>query len=52
LDKKSKDYLNSIYKKINKKFNKEIIKIDKKLDLTYLTGNLSEPKVYYKKPLK
>ena len=37
LDKKSKDYLNSIYKK---------------LDLTYLTGNLSEPKVYYKKPLK
>ena len=31
-DKKSKDNLNSIYKKINKKFNKEIIKIDKNLE--------------------
>lgn len=31
-DKKSKDNLNNIYKKINKKFNKEIIKIDKNLE--------------------
>tara|TARA_Y100000022_G_C13186391_1_gene345934 strand:- start:300 stop:854 length:555 start_codon:yes stop_codon:yes gene_type:complete len=31
-DKKTKNYLNTIYKKINKKFNKEIIKIDKNLE--------------------
>ena len=31
-DKKTKDNLNSIYKKINKKINKDIIKIDKNLE--------------------
>ena len=31
-DKKTKDNLNSIYKKINRKFDKEIIKIDKNLE--------------------
>jgi len=31
-DKKTKDNLNTIYKKINKKFNKEILKIDDNLE--------------------